>query len=61
MKIKNVKDDIESLKNFTRVDFIKYIIQYNPEYFKQKEDSKYMLETFQRDFIGIPEYNDVER
>lgn len=30
MLIKNVKDDIESLKNFSRMDFIEYIINYNP-------------------------------
>ena len=49
------------MKNFSRLDFIQYIINYNPKYFEEKNDVRFMLESFHRDFIGVYDYNDIER
>jgi hypothetical protein len=59
--IKNVKDDIESFKTFSRAQFIKYILKYNPGYFDRRAGIRWLLEGYSRDFIGIFDYNDLER
>lgn len=58
--IKNAKDDIGSLQDYTKATFENYIMQWDKKFQSKKFNYKWKIESYQRNYVGSFDFTDLE-